>query len=144
MPERPVEGVRARLRRDLARGLTLIEGLDQQYELRNALVLHAVATAAFLGYPAGFRVDPEEPEWPLAFIELPLPAGQPGQVSWHLPRHPRAWDGHTTAQKYERVRAFAAAVAAVEVDPVESPAASRLLALAELAETLCAGAPCPG
>ena len=50
--------VRARLRRDLARSLLLIEGHDLNYELRNALVLHAVAAAAFLGYPAGFRIDP--------------------------------------------------------------------------------------
>lgn len=34
--------------------------------------------------------------------------GSSNQISWHLPQHPRAWDGHDTAEKYRRVRAFSA------------------------------------
>jgi hypothetical protein len=132
--------IRARLRRDLARTLLLIEGHDLDYELRNALVLHALAAAAFLGYPAGFRIDPAEPDWPVAFIELPLPG--PGQVSWHLPKHPKSWDLHTTAEKYARVRAFAGATVGETPNPQESPAVARLLALADLVEALGAGSAC--
>jgi hypothetical protein len=140
-PDPPMDPptVRTRLRRDLARALILVEDHDLNYELRNALVLHAVATAAFLGYPSGFRIDPAEPEWPVAFIELPLPAGAPGQVSWHLPRHPKSWDLHTTSEKYARVHAFADATAS---GPPESPGVSRLLALADLAEALAREAAC--
>ena len=136
--------MRARLRADLARALVLIEAHDLDYAVRNVLVLHAVAAAAFLGYPAGYRVDPDDPAWPVAYIELPT-----GQVSWHLPQHPTAWDGHTTAEKYARVRAFAALA---DDGAPPSPAAARLLALAELAEGLASppslpslgveGAPC--
>jgi len=117
-------GVRRRLRRDLARALTLVEQHDLHYEVRNALVLHAVAAAAFLGYPAGFRLDPADPTWPVAFIELP----DAGQVSWHLPQHPVPWDGHDTAEEDRRVRAFAAS----QEGPTDPPVLAGLLALAEL------------
>lgn len=145
MAESPVgPSTRARLRADLARVLRLIEEHDLRYEVRNALVLHAVAGAALLGYPAGFRLDPDEPEWPVAFVELPLPAGAPGQVSWHLPQHPRAWDGHSTEEKYRRVQAFSQAVEEGALVVPDSPVVSRLLALAELAEALIALPESPG
>lgn len=85
--------------------LGLIEQNDTNYEARYPLVLWAVSTAADEGLPAGFRNDPSEPDWPVAYIELPT-----GQVSWHLPQHPTAWDGHSTATKYARCRAYAEAV----------------------------------
>lgn len=75
--------------------------LGPDYETRNICVLLALGAARNAGYEAGVRIDPKEPEWPVAFIELPQ-----GQVSWHLPQHVRAWDGHTTAEKDERVNAF--------------------------------------
>ena|SRR5690348_10523945 len=78
-----------------------IEAHDTAYEERYKLVLDAVATAAYLGLRAGFRIDPDEPEWPCAYIELPT-----GQVSWHMPQHPVAWDGHSTEEKYQRIRRF--------------------------------------
>lgn len=68
------------------------------YPKRYRLVLQAVALAAEQGLMAGFRLDPAEPEWPVAYIELPT-----GQVSWHMPQHPKAWDGHTAEEKYRRV-----------------------------------------
>jgi hypothetical protein len=73
----------------------------EDYEARNCFVVLAVAEAMMLGYPAGFRIDPAEPEWPVAFIEL-----ESGQVSWHLPQHPNEWDGHTTEERERRVTAY--------------------------------------
>lgn len=77
--------------------LRAIEANDEKYIPRYGLVLEAVTIAHKLGFPAGFRLDPAQPEWPVAFIELPT-----GQVSWHLPQHPTPWDGHDTAEKYRR------------------------------------------
>lgn len=71
------------------------------YEERNRVIIKAVGLALLSGFAAGFRIDPKEPEWPAAFIELPT-----GQVSWHIPQHVKAWDGHTTEEKYERIRRF--------------------------------------
>lgn len=79
--------------------LVHIERHDTDHERRYGMVLRAVARAHTLGLVAGFRIDPKEPDWPVAFIELPT-----GQVSWHLPQHPNAWDGHTTEEKYDRIR----------------------------------------
>lgn len=71
------------------------------YETRNAYVMMALLAAHWLDYPSGIRIDPKEPEWPCAFIELPT-----GQVSWHLPQHPVEWDGHSTEEKYDRCRRY--------------------------------------
>jgi hypothetical protein len=80
-----------------------IEKFDKsgEYTQRNETILLAIIAAWSLHYEAGFRIDPNEPEWPVAFIELPT-----GQVSWHLPQHVKPWDLHTTAEKYERIRAY--------------------------------------
>lgn len=61
--------------------------------------------------------DPDEPDWPVITVATPA-----GQMSWHLSPDdldlvahvplvsaddPRAvWDGHTTPDKYERLRAL--------------------------------------
>lgn len=82
----------------LAALLGAIEFNDTEYEPRYGLVLDAVALAHRLGFPAGVRIDPASPDWPVAFIELPT-----GQVSWHLPAHPTAYDGHDTPEKYRRI-----------------------------------------
>lgn len=79
-----------------------IEQHDTDYDRRYTLVLQAVSVANQLGYPAGFRIDPQEPEWPCAFITLP----GVGQISWHCPQFPESWDGHTTAEKYQRIATF--------------------------------------
>lgn len=73
----------------------------KDYERRNNSIIHAMSEAVGCGYKAGFRIDPNEPAWPIAFIELPT-----GQVSWHLPQHEPAWDGHTAEEKYARVGEF--------------------------------------
>lgn len=85
----------------LAQLLIMIQRYDQEYAVRNDLVLAALAQARAIGLRAGVRIDPNAPAWPVAFLELPS-----GQVSWHLPEHPVLWDGHTTAEKYARVAAF--------------------------------------
>ena len=84
---------------DLLTLLAIIEAQDQNYDVRNLIVMQAVATAMAAEIPAGFRIDSNEPEWPVAYIELPT-----GQVSWHLPQHVKPYDGHTTEEKYERIR----------------------------------------
>lgn len=75
---------------------------DTDYDVRYGLVLEAMALAHRVGFKAGFRFDPADPEWPVAYIELPT-----GQVSWHLPQHPVVWDRHTTEEKYRRIERFA-------------------------------------
>ncbi|MEU3455620.1 hypothetical protein ABZ671_18765 [Micromonospora sp. NPDC006766] len=77
--------------------------ITARYAHRNALIWAAVGLAHKVGVPAGVGYDPTDPHPVVVYIELP--GG--GQVSWHLPAHPAAWDGHTTAEKYERVKAFA-------------------------------------
>jgi len=73
-----------------------------EYGVRYQLVYQALAKALEMGFEAGVRLDPAEPEWPVVFIELPN-----GQVSWHMPQHVKPWDGHTTEEKYRRVAEFA-------------------------------------
>lgn len=88
-------------RKRLGRILANIERYDEDYPKRYGLVLAAIDCAQRAGYQAGFRIDPDEPEWPVAYIELPT-----GQVSWHMPQHPNPWDGHSTEEKYRRCRAY--------------------------------------
>lgn len=82
---------------ELPKGMTE----EQAYAVRNAFVYQALAQAAAVDFPYGIQPDPNDPAWVIAFIELPT-----GQVSWHLPCYVGEWDGHTTAEKYHRVRAF--------------------------------------
>lgn len=81
----------------LAEVLQAIVEHDTDYPTRNQLIYQALHLAVELGYPAGFRLDPNEPDWPVAMIQLPV-----GQVSWHLPAFPNPWDGHDTPTKLGR------------------------------------------
>lgn len=87
----------------LKHGLKLIYDLEQaeEYKKRNEWVFNCMNSAIAIGYSAGIRIDPQEPEWPVVFIELPT-----GQVSWHVPQHEVVWDGHTTEEKYQRIKEF--------------------------------------
>lgn len=81
---------------------------DTDYDVRYRLVLDALARAVALGYPAGIGWDVNpDPELDgfraVVYIELPT-----GQVSWHMPEHPAPWDGHSTGEKHERIRAYGA------------------------------------
>lgn len=91
----------------LKAALAAIEPDDTNYEVRYVLVLEAMAAAASAGLPVGISLDPAEPGWPVFYIELPT-----GQVSWHMPAHTTAYDGHSTAEKYQRINAYVAATGA--------------------------------
>lgn len=74
---------------------------DKDYAGRYQEVLRAMARAIDCGYAAGIRLDPDEPDWPVVYIELPT-----GQVSWHMPQHPIPFDGHDAAEKTKRIREY--------------------------------------
>lgn len=73
---------------------------------------HLVAHLARL-HPSVIGVDPKEPDWAVVYIETPK-----GQLSWHIASDDMdlfsdvpflgsaKWDGHTTEEKYERLRAL--------------------------------------
>lgn len=74
------------------------------YRERAHLIAHLAAI-----YPATISTDPLAPDWPVVTIELAT-----GQACWHIAEHdmdlfahvPHAtntWDGHTTAEKYQRL-----------------------------------------
>ncbi len=92
----------------LAEVLLEIEAADTDYERRYDLVIEAMHLARQAGLDAGFGIDTtRDPAMDgyrvVAYIELPHGA----QVSWHMPEHGTAWDGHSTGQKYDRCRAYA-------------------------------------
>lgn len=93
----------------LGRTLLAIARCDRQdppdYAGRYPLVFSAVLAALTVGYAAGIAIDPAEPDWPVAYIELPT-----GQVSWHMPAHGQPWDNHSTEEKYNRCHAYASSV----------------------------------
>jgi hypothetical protein len=83
--------------------------VDQVYAERNFVVVAFARVAARLGWRVGVLEDPAEPDWPVLLVDTPK-----GQVSWHLTRkeadaagfgrYDGAWDGHSTAEKYDRLR----------------------------------------
>lgn len=90
--------------------------IDQAYRERNQLVTLLANMALAKGWKAGRRWDrTQEVGWEnVVVIDLPT-----GQVSWHiglhdgpvcqfetLPTYDGEWDGHTTDEKWERVRAY--------------------------------------
>jgi len=90
--------------------------IDQAYRERNQLVTLLANMALARGWKAGRRWDrSQEVGWEnVVVIDLPT-----GQVSWHigvhdgpvcqfetLPAYDGEWDGHTTDEKWERVRAY--------------------------------------
>lgn len=89
---------------------------DAAYSERNQVLALLGRMAAALGWKTGVGYhlisDPTwEKDWrTILFVELPT-----GQASWHfhdserhllrgLPAYAEAWDGHSTPEKYERVR----------------------------------------
>lgn len=83
--------------------------LDEAYtERAHFVALLAGVYPSHIGYS-----DPSAPEYAVVLIEAPT-----GQMSWHIApgdlhlfRHvqpttsiSRPWDGHTTAEKYARIR----------------------------------------
>jgi hypothetical protein len=92
---------------DLASYLREIATIDSQpeesrdYEQRYVLVIHCMSHAIAAGFEAGIRIDADQPEWPVVYIELPT-----GQVSWHMPQHTKEFDGHATGEKYLRIHRY--------------------------------------
>jgi len=90
------------------------ERLSVAYAERNLVAQLAAHFADELGWPVWWGVDPAEPDWPVLYIEGPT-----GQVSWHMPKAEaigrysdpgsrlveKRWDGHTTEEKDDRIRA---------------------------------------
>lgn len=83
-----------------------MSGLDEVYRER-AHLLALLATH----YPAHIQPDATDYHWPVLILRLPT-----GQCAWHISEsdmdlfdHVRTdtyepWDGHTTYEKYERIR----------------------------------------
>ena len=114
----------------------MARGRDQAYVERNRLVRFVASL-----FPSGIRkteIEGWDPEWHnCVFIDTPE-----GQMSWHyhdsdaemfasLPPYLQPWDGHTTAQKYERLARIVAMAESDDVrtwskqlaqqEPVEAP-----------------------
>lgn len=87
-------------RTDLIKALLEIQFSDKEkyYDNRNLFTYKAIYLAKMCGMKAGIRFDPNEPGWPVAFIELPT-----GQISYHLEQHETEWDRHTTEEKQIRI-----------------------------------------
>ena len=91
---------------------------------RNALLVPLAKALIALGYDAGLgKHDPNDASWDedwrnIVYIEFPGKLGGmdlPVQASWHihdselemfsfLPTYKGSWDGHTTEEKYQRIR----------------------------------------
>lgn len=93
---------------------------DSIYRERAHLLALLAAVAMTDGLPVHIgATDPEAADWPVLVFELPT-----GQASWHIApddvelfRHVRAttpddapWDGHSTDEKYERIRTLIGAL----------------------------------
>lgn len=89
------------------------QALNAAYRERAHLVAHLAALhPSHIGH-----TDPSAPEWAVVIVETPA-----GQLSWHVApddmdlfahvqqtnRICRGWDGHTTEEKYERLRRLTA------------------------------------
>jgi hypothetical protein len=93
-----------------------MEMRDRAYTERNLCVALIAQYAPWLGHKVGIKEHVGE-EWEdgwrnVLFIDLPT-----GQVSWHLQDselenfpeiscYPGEWDGHTTEEKYKRVKKY--------------------------------------
>jgi hypothetical protein len=104
---------------DGQRIVELMREKEAIYEERNLCIALLATWAHRTGLVVGLANHPEDdPEWDpdwRTIVYLTLPSV--GQVSWHihrsqeplfhgLPEYPSTWDGHTTEQKYDRVKAF--------------------------------------
>lgn len=92
---------------------TLKGALNNVYKERNMVVVALASIAYCLGWPVGIKstaIEGWDEEWNgCLYLDLPT-----GQCSWHYPTweslmfahfppYERAWDGHDTASKYQRV-----------------------------------------
>jgi len=94
------------------------ELLDQAYQERNLCMLLAARLALALGWRAGLgKHNADDPEWEREWTNILFLDTPAGQLSWHLHdselpdtqafrSYSAPWDGHTTQEKYARVRAL--------------------------------------
>lgn len=91
----------------------LNNALNDAYRERAQLVALLAAI-----YPSTWGIDPDWTDWHVVYVQLPT-----GQASWHISPADRDlfahvlgpagdWDGHTTEEKYERIRALVEQLAA--------------------------------
>lgn len=111
IPSDPAEALRMHLKSIDALDATIKaepsgSDLTKLYDERTCHVYFAMFIAVAAGYTAGIRFDARDgPDWPVVSIDLP----NVGQVAWHVKAVNQAWDGHTDAQKHDRIMAFVAA-----------------------------------
>lgn len=76
----------------------------KNYDVRNNLIWELLAVAKHLNFECGIRIpdDCNPEEWLVVYIILP----NVGQVAWHVPNKQLEYDGHTTKEKYERIKRF--------------------------------------
>lgn len=105
----------ASLRKHREAAAQLMRDRDGAYSERNRCIAVLCRLALDQGF-AAWRAQHEdgEPQWRnLVFVELPT-----GRASWHvhdseialfsfLPKGDNTWDGHSTPEKYQRLRRFA-------------------------------------
>lgn len=118
-----------------------IEKAARAYAERNKVV--AALASVFPAYR--YRNPEDEPGWFVVGIDLPT-----GQATWHfrddelplvehLPETEVSWDGHTTAEKYERLRDLPMLCAAHRIRATSIPPPRREVVLpVEEAEALAA------
>ena len=100
--DRLAEAIATEPARTLAVVLREIVEHDTDYAVRYRLIVEALSLALEEGLAAGLGIDNHEPDHPVVvYIELPT-----GQISWHMPRHPKPWDRHTTPVKFERIKNY--------------------------------------
>ncbi len=75
--------------KELCKILEAIELNYTNYDVRFNLVLEALLEARKLNFECGFRVDTNEPNWPVIVIYLP----DIGEISWHMPPSNIKFDG---------------------------------------------------
>lgn len=85
--------------------------IDEVYEDRNLVVLLLLKLLKDKGLKVGYRIDEEEPDWPVVYAN----SYSIGQISWHIPKKDLPdwieegqleYDGHTNEEKNRRVREF--------------------------------------
>ena len=76
---------------------------DTNYDLRNMYTYLLLAFAKVYGWECGIRCDIENPDWPVITFKLP---NNGGEISWHVEQAGYEYDGHTTPEKFKRIKKY--------------------------------------
>lgn len=93
---------------------------EAAYEERDYVVALMVRLAGAAGWPFGL-LDHEGEDWGPEWKKVVVIETPEGQMAWHfpavraslfegIPAHGRVWDGHTTDEKYRRLKAVIAKI----------------------------------